>query len=392
MNRGSTMDKRVGIVSYGILEYGDQKDIGNWADEVAFMVARQALDKAGLSRDDIDVVVISTMDCFDGITISNGLLAPAAGAYLKEAIRIENSGLHCVMSAMSSILSDTADIVIVASADTVKTDIDYVTNSNQDQFFRGPLAFDAHQSFGLLSMDYLRKSGATENDFAAVASKNYRCGTTNRFGHRKVAHSTQDVLSSPLVNWPLRDLEIAKPSYGGAAIVLASEKRARQLSDRPIWLTGIGAANNNYSGSWQELSGMAALEKAGKKAYKMAGIKDPGNEIDLMEVLNSYSPFELMAYEALGICEKGGGAGLLRDGVTYADGDLPVNPSGGALCTNPLNSGGIYRIVQGLMELGGEGRLDKRKNPRRCLVHDSDMSIGAVGGDSHAVLIMEREG
>lgn len=386
------MDKRVGIVSYGIMEYGDQEDIGNWADEVTFMVSRQALDSAGLSRDDIDVVVISTMDGFDGITISNGLLAPAAGAYLKESIRIENSGLHCVMSAMSSILSGAADIVIVASADTVKTDFNYVTNSNQDQFFRGPLAFDAHQSYGLLSMDYLRHSGATENDIATVASKNYRSGTANRFGHRKVAYSTQDVLSSPLVNWPLRELEIAKPSYGGAAVVLASEKRARQLCDRPIWLTGIGAANNNYSGSWQELSEMVALKKACAKAYKMAGIRNPGKELDFMEIFNIYSPFELIAYEALGICEKGDGARLLRGGVTCAEGDLPVNPSGGALCTNPLNSGGIYRIVQGLMVLNGESRLGKKKNPRRCLVHDSDMSIGAIGGDSHIVLIMGTEG
>ena len=83
------MDKKVGIVGYGIIEYGDHGDIGNWADEATFVVVRQALDKVGLEREDIDVVVISTMDAFDGITISNGLLVPAGGAYSKESVRIE---------------------------------------------------------------------------------------------------------------------------------------------------------------------------------------------------------------------------------------------------------------------------------------------------------------
>ncbi len=380
------MDKKVGIVSYGIMEYGDYDQIGKWSDEVTFLVVRQALDKAGLDRDDIDFVVTSTMDAFDGITISAGLSIPAAGAYQKESIRIENSGLHCVMSGMASILSEKADIVIVASSDTVRTDFGYVTNSNYDQFFRGPLGFNAFQSYGLLSMDYVRRSGATENDFALAASKNYQSGRNNPFGHRKNAYSMEEVLASPLVSWPLRELEIANPSYGGVAIVLASEQKAKQLTDNPIWLTGIGVAGNSYSGSWPELSDLHALKKACAKAYLMAGINSPRGEIDFMEILNSYSAFELMAYEALGLCQEGEGVKLLRDGVTDIEGDIPVNPSGGALSTNPLNSGGIYRTVQSIIRMNDGGQ-----KARRCLVHDSDMSIGAVGGDSQAVLIMERE-
>jgi len=384
------MGKKVGIVSYGIMEYGDHGAIRKWADEATFIVARQALDKVGLNRDDLDVVVISTMDAFDGITISNGLLVPAAGAYAKESVRIENSGIHCVMSGMASILSDSADIVIVASADTVKTDFGYVTNSNQDQFFRGPLGFNAYQSYGLLSMDYMRRSGATENDFALAASRNYQNGKTNPFGHVKKAYSTEDIMASPMVSWPLRELEIGRPSYGASAIILASEEKAKQLTDEPIWLTGIGAATNNYSGNWSELSELRAMKKACTKAYSMAGIKNPKDELDFIEVLNVFSPFELMAYEALGICKEGKGVNMLRDGKTLIDGDIPVNPSGGAMCTNAYNSGGIYRTIQSIKCLNNDNGGTKVKNARRCLLHDSDIGIGAVGGDSHAVLIMEK--
>jgi acetyl-CoA acetyltransferase len=101
------------------------------------------------------------------------MLVPAAGAYERDSIRIENSTLHCVMSGMASILSGAAEVVVVASSDTIEFDYDYITNANQDPVFRGPIGLNAWQSYGLLAMDYLRKSKATEADFAKVAAKNY---------------------------------------------------------------------------------------------------------------------------------------------------------------------------------------------------------------------------
>ena len=383
------MPKKVAIVSYGIMGYSGPNEIKMWNDEATFVASKQALDRVGLSREDIDAVVISTMDGLDGITISNSLLAPAAGAYRKDSIRIENSGIHCVISGIASILSDNADVVMVASSDTVEMDFGYVTNSNQDQFFRGPIGFNALQSYGLLSMDYMRRYDATEADFALAASKNYQCGASNPHAHVSRSYSMEEVLASTLVSWPLRALEIGNLSNGATAILLASEEKAEELTDKPVWITGFGAAMNSYFSSWEDLSGTGALSKASQRAYRIAGIKNPLEQIDFMEINNPFSPFELMACEALGICEEGVGLTLLRDGVTSVDGRLPVNLSGGTLCTNPPNSGGIFRIAQAMMHLtDGSGR-SKLKNPKRGLVHDSDMSIGAIGGDSHAVLILE---
>ncbi len=80
--------ERVGIVSYGILPYKGPNEIGMWNDEATFKVAKQALDKAGITADALDTVVLSTMDGLDGITIMNGLFSPASGAYKKESTRI----------------------------------------------------------------------------------------------------------------------------------------------------------------------------------------------------------------------------------------------------------------------------------------------------------------
>ena len=389
------MDQRVAIVSYGLLNYKGPNELGMWNDEATFAVAKQALEKVGLKKEEIDVVVIATMDGQDGITISNGMLVPAAGAYERDSIRIENSTVHCVMSGMTSILSGNAEVVVVASSDTIEFDYDYITNANQDPFFRGPLGFNARQGYGLLAMDYLRKTKATEADFARVAAKNYLCGSRNRFAHIRNAYSEEEIMASPRVAWPLRRLELSGLSNGAGAFVLASAKKARELTDSPIWITGIAAATNSYLGSWAELSSQKALKTAAKKSYQMAGIKDPGKELDFMEIFNPFSAYELIAYEALGICAEGKGRDLLREGVTYPDGDLPVNLSGGSLCTNGPNSSGVFRVIQAAMLLRNEALgddLGNLGNLRRGLVHDGDVGIGAIGGDSHAVMILEREG
>jgi acetyl-CoA C-acetyltransferase len=383
--------EKVGIVSYGILPYKGQKGLGMWNDEATFQVAKQALDKVGLTADALDTVILSTMDGLDGITISNALLAPAAGGYKKESTRIETTGGHCAISGIAGILSGSADIVMVASSDTIGTDFNYVTNTIQDSHFRAPLGFNHAQSFGMLATEYLKRMDVTEDDFALAASKNYLNGAKNPWAHVKEAYSVDDIKSSQMVSWPLREREIAGTSNGAVAIILASEKKARELTDNPIWVTGVGAGVNPYLGGWEELSEAVALQKAVQKAYKTAGIQNPKEELDFIEISNPFSAFEIMAYECLGICEKGKGAELLRDGTTSLGGSLPVNISGGSLSTNGLNSSGIFRMIQAMMILNNEMEGVDLGSPKRGLVHDSDMSIGAVGGDSHAVLIMEKE-
>ena len=381
---------KVAIVSYGVLPYTSADEIGMWSDEATFKVTREALAKINLSAEKIDTVILSSMDGLDGITISNALMAPAAGAFKKESTRIENGGIHCAISAIAGILSGSADIVVVASSDTIKTNLDYVSNATQDSVFRAPLGFNQDQSFGLLATECLKNTDATEDDFAAVAAKNYRNGTQNSLSHVKSGYGEEAIKSSEMASWPLTELQIAKPSYGAAALIFASEETAKKLTDNPVWVTGVGVGTNSYFGSWDELSGNAGLEKAAKKAYEKAGIKNPAEELDFVEIANPFSAFELMAYEKLGLCEKGKAADLLRNGATEIDGSIPVNISGGSLSTNGLNSSGVFRMIQAVRIMNGEIEGVDIENPNKALVHDSDMNISAVGGDSHAVLILEK--
>jgi acetyl-CoA acetyltransferase len=381
---------KVAIVSYGIMNYQDPNGLEMWQDEATYVVSRKALDAINLNREDIDAVIISTMDAFDGITISNGLLAPAAGAYGKDSVRLENSCAHSIMTGMASILSGSADLVVVASADTLAFDLGYVSNSMQDAFFRGPIGFNVAQSYGLLSMDYMNRWRLDEAALALVAAKNYKSGAKNPFAHVKRAYTPEEILSSPYVSWPLKSLEIGETSNGAAACILASEGAAKELTKDPVWIAGTGISQDSYYGSWGELSKMRALKKAAQKAYSVSGIKNPRQEIDCMEVCNPFSASELIICEALDLCDEGDALTMLRDGTTSDEGDIPVNISGGAISTNAPNSGGLFRIIQALKQFQNEFKMTKMNNARRALVHDSDMICGAIGGVSHAILILER--
>jgi acetyl-CoA C-acetyltransferase len=187
-----------------------------------------------------------------------------------------------------------------------------------------------------------------------------------------------------MLAWPLRSLEVVESrAFGGAALILASEERAKALSDSPIWITGFGMGTNSVNVG--DAVRMSALQKAAKAAYKMAGIQDPAHEVHVVELNDPFSPWELAACEALGLCGTKGTVELVREGITSVDGKLPVNPSGGTLCTNAPNSGGIFRTIQAAMYL----RNGPHGNARKGLVHDSDMSIGLIG-DSHALMVIER--
>jgi acetyl-CoA C-acetyltransferase len=378
------MMKRVAIIGYGLIKYS--YEISTSSEEMGFRVAKMAQEASGISRDDIDSIHNSTMDLFDGVTISNGILAPAAGGYNRDSVRIQNGGVFAIISACANILSDSAQIAVVNSADAVQYDITKVSNMSTDPFFHQQLGLNNLITYAYFSSQYLEKNEVSEEDFALVAAQNYHAGAQNPYALINTGHSFDDVMTSPYLAWPLRAYEVAPNiSYGSAALILASEKMAKEFSNSPVWITGFGMATNSVN--LGDSISMLAFKKAATDAYKMAGIHDPLNDIDVAEINNPFSPWELAAYEALGLCQELKPADLVREGITSREGKLPFNPSGGTLCTNAPNSNGLFRAIQAVIYLNNL----KKSNSKRAIVHDSDMSIGLIG-DSHALLVLEKEG
>jgi acetyl-CoA C-acetyltransferase len=380
--RMKIMQAKIGIIGSGLVQFQGEVSLGS--DEVVSHVSRSALKMAGITSQNLDAVVISSVDAYDGITISNGLMAPAAGGYEKDTTRIGGGGVAAIISACASILSESAEIVLVAGADAVVYDDPAVSNASYDPFFRRPVGLFNIPSYALMSTALL-KEGITERDFALVAAKNYHRAAQNPFAHRKADYSVDDILSSIMIFWPLRALEIGPISKGGAALVLASERKTKELTDTPpVWIAGIGAGSNQYYGGWSDLLEMKALKHSCQKAYKMAGITNPASEIDVVELFNPFAPYEFLAYEALGLFRRNEILELMRNGKISPEDNKPVNPSGGALGTNPPNCGGIFRTIQ------AAEYLKKNDHARRAVVQDSDINLGFFGETYH-VLVIEEE-
>ena len=281
------MTKKVGLIGYALTGFGD--NVKHRSDELVFSATRSALDVAGISHRDIDTTVISSLDAYDGITISNGLTATAGAGYEKDATRIQGGGVAAMLSAFASIQSDSAEIAVVAGADATIYSDPEVSNVAYDIYFRRSVGMFNLPSYALVSTALMKDYKANEADFALAAAKNYKAAADNPNAHRTEGYTAEQVMASPFSFWPLRELEVSPISRGAAALILASEEKTRELTDDPIWVTGIGAGSNAYFGSWQDLVDLKGLRRACRQAYEMSGIKDPAAEIDAAELHNPFS-------------------------------------------------------------------------------------------------------
>jgi acetyl-CoA C-acetyltransferase len=161
---------------------------------------------------------------------------------------------------------------------------------------------------------------------------------------------------------------------------------ARQLTDRPVWIRGVGSCYDAYYPGDRDLADCDALMMAAKRAYSMAGIRNPLEEIHVAEISEEYSYQELLWTEGLGLCERGEGGRLIDDGVTYMEGKLPVNPSGGLLSGCPTHVAGLARVAEAVLQLRGESGGRQVEGARTALAH----GVSGACGQMHCVLILEN--
>jgi acetyl-CoA C-acetyltransferase len=138
-------------------------------------------------------------------------------------------------------------------------------------------------------------------------------------------------------------------------LVLADADRARDLTDAPVWIAGVGWSSGSptlESRSWEEAD---YVRQAADRAYDMARLGSPTRDVDLAEVDDTYSYRELMHLEALRIARHGEAGGMLEDGLFNREGDLPVNVSGGSLGQGYLfEANGLARTLECVLQLRGE--------------------------------------
>ena len=342
--------EKVGIVGYYQLK--PELDIMMSPYEAIFAAVRGALDNAGLKRKDISTVITCTNDYYDGKTISNCFKVEAGGAYMKDETKVEQDGAHAAVYGLYRILSGNHKLAMIYGFSMPSCyPYEAVRVLETDPTFdRTVSVFNSYTAGGMQMRAYMKRFGVSEEDIAKVAVQNFKNSAKNPLALPEAQKSditVQGVLNSDILSSPLRELMYPILCDGATAMILAPEKQSLKITDKPVWITGMGHCQETYYLGDRDLSVSVSMEKAAQKAYKMAGISNPKSEINVAEIFGHTACEELILAEAAQLCEKGKGTSLLNSGPS-------LNPSGGAMSAFTPCACGLTRIVEAAKQLQGE--------------------------------------
>ncbi len=234
--------------------------------------------------------------------------------------------------------------------------------------------------YAMYARAHMEEHGTSLEDLALIRVKASTYGQLNEKAvYRKpvtfdMFSDPENRMSGPVAS-PLRVGDCCANADGSSCIIVANEEKAKSLSQKPVWIRGLGAASESVNLAGRNLfSGLTVARKASEQAYAMAGIGP--KDIDVAEVHDCFTIAELMAYENLGFAEPGEGKDLIRNKETYKEGSIPVNLDGGLLSKgHPIGATGGSQIRTVVLQLREEAGDIQVKNPEFGLVHN----IGGVG-------------
>ena len=380
---------RVAIVAAAQTKYEATK-LDKHLSQLVLEVSDKVAEEAGISLvKDVSAVVSCSQDHWDGRTISSMPIPDVTGAHLKDEAKIADDGAFAVMYGAMKVLSGHHELVLVVShCCESMTNGAMVENCSVDHIFHRALGLDHTMGAALQARRYMDKYKISREQFARVVVKNKGNALNNAYAQAGARLTVADVMKSRLLADPLTELDRKPASDGACAVLLAGEKLASKLTSIPVWISGLANCYDDHFPGDRDLAKCDALQKAAREAYKMAGIRDPRKQVDVVELSEYFSYQELMWAEGLGLCGRGGGGKLMDSGATAMSGDIPVNPSGGLLSGVPVTVAGMSRVAEAAWQLQGKCGKHQVPGAKTAVAHGT----GGLCGQMHCVLVLEKGG
>jgi acetyl-CoA C-acetyltransferase len=300
------------------------------------------------------------------------------------------SGTVGIRYAYAFIAAGLADLVMVLGVEKLNqpSGDEAVLNmgTGVDREWEAAFGLTAPPCFALAAQRHMAEYGTTEEQLALVGVKNHNHAAKNPNAHFNKGATVDQVLCSRMISTPLRLFMCSPITDGAAAVIVASEARARELTDAPVWIRGTGQALDGFqlTSLDEDYARWPALARAAGSAYRMAGIT--ARDVDLAEVHDCFSIAELIAYEELGFCAKGEAGPFVAAGRSDYGGDVVVNPRGGLIgCGHPLGATGVAQAAEAYAQLRGEAGARQVPGAAIALTHNNS------GMGEHVVMIYGRE-
>ncbi len=358
--------------------------------ELTFQASSMALESCEMTMDDIDGVCLGTApDSFDGIHFNGEYLSDSAGGWNKPYMRSYvggGTGVFVPIQGWYHVASGLFDVVLVVAEEKMSS---YYPHAQAafltifDHTTERPLKPNLLWIFAIEMNRYMTTYGLKKADIAEVSvlhkrnAANHPCAL---LGDKDI--TVQDVLNSETLAWPVQRFDVSPVSDGAVALVLAAEHVAKRITDKPVWIEGVGWNLDTAYWTNRDLAYPRYVEYAARQAYEMAGITEPRKQIHIAE---PYDPFDYKALhhlEGLQLADRGKAVELYLDGTAAPDGNMPVCPSGGLLGVgNPIAAAGLMKIAELFWQLRGEaGARQVAGSPKRGLAQawGDLMQVGTV--------------
>ena len=377
--------RRVAVVGAGMTKF--VRYAKEEPGELAYQATSMALDSCEMDISQIDCVSIGTApDAFDGIHMNGEALAEGSGGWRKPVMRNYvggGTGVMNIIHGWQHVASGLFDTCLVVSEEKMSSAFPHpagafltIFDHTTEQALYPTLLW----IFAIEFNRFMQAHGYTKEDIAQVAVKNKKNALDHPSAQLGAEITVEDVLNSEIMAWPVNRFDVSPTSDGAVALVLASEDVARRVTEKPVWIDGVGWTLDTAYWNTRDLYYPDYVEVAARKAYEMAGIKEPSKEIHIAEPYDPFTYKELHHMEGLMLAPRGGSVRMLLDGVTQRDGNLPVCPSGGLLGVgNPIAAAGLMKCAELFWQLRGEA--DKRQVPGqpRCGVAQAWGDLMQVG-------------
>jgi len=376
---------KVAIIGMGCTKFGELWDKS--AEDLMVDAFKEALDDAGIEKRDIQAAWQGNEVTEVNVGHSGMPTAVALKLPFIPVTHVENmcaSGTEAFRNACYAVASGACDIALALGVEKLK-DTGYaglpefthvLASGTRSRIIDGNCT--APGMFAMMATRYFARYNLKPEEgkriLAKISVKSHHNGTLNSKAHLHREISVEDVMNASIVAWPLGLFDCCGVSDGAAAAIVTRADMAKHFRPDPVYIktiqiavdSGASMMHNSYDYTHVEPTYRAAL-----RAYEEAGIKNPREEISMMEVHDCFSITELVTYEDLMISPRGKAAEDVDAGFFDLDGRLPCQPDGGLKCFgHPIGASGLRMLYEMYKQL--QGKADKRqlKDPKLGLTHN----------------------
>jgi acetyl-CoA acetyltransferase len=230
------------------------------------------------------------------------------------------------------------------------------------------------QFFGMKIQRYMHQHGITRSTLAKVSVKNFANGSLNENAWRRKPMSEDEVLDAAMLSDPLTQYMFCSPGEGGVALVLARADKAKEYTDRPVYLKSAVLRSRPF-GSFEVFNSWLSPDRgnspsvgAAKAAFEMAGVSP--KDISFAQVQDTESGAEIMHMAECGLCEDGEQERMIQEGQTNIGGRLPINTDGGCIANGePIGASGLRQVYESVLQLQGRAGARQVENATTGFTH-----------------------